>query len=219
MARVLILVEGQTEEVFVKEVLAPHLVPHGVFIIPTILVTKWVKAGSHFRGGVTSYERVAADVRRLLADTDVSMVTTMLDYYGLPTDFPGLGSRPNGDCYARVQHVEEAFRQDIDDTRFSPYLALHEFEGLIFTAPEKCGFVFAGTNAAARLQKIAEGYESPEEINEGHQTAPSKRIAAVFPGYQKPLHGPLATLELGLPQLRAKSPHFSDWVSRLEKAA
>lgn len=218
MARVLILVEGQTEEVFVKEVLAPHLVPFNVFVIPTILVTKWVKAGNHFRGGVTSYGRVAADVRRLLADSNAAVVTTMIDYYGLPTDFPGLNSRPNGDCYARVAHVENAFRQDISDARFEPYLALHEFEGLIFTAPEKCGFVFAGTDAATRLQKVSDGYCSPEEINEGHDTAPSKRIISVFPQYQKPLHGPLATLELGLVQLRAKSPHFSKWVERLEKA-
>lgn len=219
MSRVLVLVEGQTEEVFVKELLAPHLAAFNVFIIPTILVTKWVKSGNHFRGGVTSYARMAADVRRLMADTSASMVTTMFDYYGLPADFPGLHSRPNGDCYARVAHVEAAFRQDISDERFEPYLSLHEFEGLIFTAPEKCGFVFAGTDAAARLQKVSDSYGSPEEINEGPDTAPSKRIISVYPQYQKPLHGPLATLELGLAQLRAKSPHFSKWVERLEGQA
>ena len=218
MAKVLILVEGQTESEFVDLVLAPYLEEFKVYAIPTILVTKWVKAGNHFRGGVTSYAKVAADVRRLLRDTNAALVTTMIDYYGLPANFPGLDSRPNGDCYARVAHVEDAFRKDISHNRFMPYLSLHEFESLIFTAPEECSFVFAGTDAAARLQKIADGYGSPEEINEGRDTAPSKRILAVFPQYQKILHGQTATREIGLTQLRAKCPHFSKWVERLEKA-
>jgi hypothetical protein len=38
--RVLILVEGQTEERFVKDVLAPAFVELQMFLSPTILVTK-----------------------------------------------------------------------------------------------------------------------------------------------------------------------------------
>src|SRR5512140_1474140 len=216
MSRILILVEGQTEEVFVKELLAPHLTQFGVFLTPTILVTKWVKAGGHFRGGVTSYQRAVNDIKRLLGDSNAKAITTMLDYYGLPDDFPGMSSRPKGDCYGRVQHVEAKFKADIGDPRFDPYLALHEFETLLFTDPERCRFVFAGTNAARELKQMAAKYQSPEQIDEGPQAAPSKRIVSVYSGYQKPLHGPLATREIGLPVLRAKCPHFSEWVARLE---
>ena len=78
MKRVLVLVEGQTEETFVRDVLAPHLLDRNVALIPKILVTKRVKSGGHFKGGVTSYDKVKGDVQRLLADTHAERVTTML---------------------------------------------------------------------------------------------------------------------------------------------
>jgi hypothetical protein len=55
MGKVLILVEGQTEEKFVKEVLNPHLNNYGKYLIPTLLRTKIVKSGPNFKGGITSY--------------------------------------------------------------------------------------------------------------------------------------------------------------------
>ncbi|HEX8439477.1 DUF4276 family protein [Archangium sp.] len=215
MKRVLILVEGQTEEAFVQKVLAPHLLALNVVLTPTILVTKWVKSGGHFKGGATSYAKVKRDLKRLL--TNAECITTMLDYYGLPDDFPGLTDRPTGNCYQRVEHVERAFQTDIAHPRFLPYLALHEFEALLFTEPARCTSVFFDVPGAIEsMQAIRAGVASPEEINEGPTTAPSKRIQKVFPGYQKTLHGPLATIEYGLAPLRAACPHFHKWVSALE---
>jgi hypothetical protein len=132
MKKVHILVEGQTEVTFVREVLYPHLFSHGIVLQPKLVVTKRVKAGGHFKGGVVSYDQVKRDLERLLRDTSASLVTTLLDYYGLPTDFPGQGTKPGGDCYARVTHVEDAFARDIADPRFLPHLVLHEFEALVF---------------------------------------------------------------------------------------
>jgi hypothetical protein len=64
--RVLILVEGQTEERFVKDVLGPAFFARNLFFHPTILVTKRVKSGSSFKGGVTSFARFKKDAQRLL---------------------------------------------------------------------------------------------------------------------------------------------------------
>jgi hypothetical protein len=86
---------------------------------------------------------VKRDLQRLLADTGAERITTMLDYYGLPDDFPGLANRPSGNCYQRVEHVERAFQGDIAHPRFLPYLALHEFEALLFTDPARCDWVFS----------------------------------------------------------------------------
>jgi hypothetical protein len=55
--RALVLVEGQTEERFVKDVLAPTFWPRGLYLSPTILVTKRVKDGPNFKGGVTRFAR------------------------------------------------------------------------------------------------------------------------------------------------------------------
>jgi hypothetical protein len=217
MKRVLILVEGQTEETFIREVLAPHLLARNVALTPTILATRRVKSGGHFKGGATSYTKVKGDLHRLLADTGAERITTMLDYYGLPDDFPGLTDRPTGTCYQRVEHVERAFQGDIAHPRFLPYLALHEFEALLFTDPARCAWIFSDAPGAIESMKaIRARVASPEEINEGPTTAPSKRILQAFPSYQKTLHGPLATIEYGLVPLRAACPHFHAWVSALE---
>src|SRR5882672_8362595 len=125
----LILVEGQTEERFVKQVLGPHLAQSEFYLTPTLLTTKVVKNGPNFKGGVTSFEKFKADLLRLFGGAGASgLVTTMLDCYRLPNDFPGMNSRPRPvDPVARVMHVENALAQFFQDSRFLPFLSLHEF--------------------------------------------------------------------------------------------
>ena len=52
MERVLVLAEGQTEERFIKDVLCPHLWNLDTDLIPKIAVTKRVKSGPDFTGGM-----------------------------------------------------------------------------------------------------------------------------------------------------------------------
>ena len=89
MAKVLILVEGQTEETFVKQTLGPYLSSLGVFVVPTIIATKRIKSGPSFKGGMPSYPKVRREILRLLGDSSAALVTTMIDFYGLRTSFPG----------------------------------------------------------------------------------------------------------------------------------
>ncbi|MCP4022163.1 MAG: DUF4276 family protein [Desulfobacteraceae bacterium] len=55
MKKVLVLVEGPTEEAFVRHILQNHLMDYKVMIIPTIVTTKRVKSGPNFKGGIVSY--------------------------------------------------------------------------------------------------------------------------------------------------------------------
>ena len=50
MSRILISVEGQTEETFVREIVSPHLSEYDVYPTPVILTTKIVKSGPNFKG-------------------------------------------------------------------------------------------------------------------------------------------------------------------------
>jgi hypothetical protein len=114
--RALILVEGQTEERFTKDVLAPAFWKKQLFFQPTILVTKRVKNGPNFKGGVTNFAKFENDARRLLNGAGGALVTTMLDYYGLPPDFPGMKTRPPGGTpLQRVTYVEAAIAQHFGD--------------------------------------------------------------------------------------------------------
>lgn len=216
--RVLILVEGQTEERFVKDVLAPHFYARQLFFFPTILVTKRVKDGPNFKGGVTSFAKFQNDARRLLNTAGDALVTTLLDYYRLPSDFPGMESRPaNGTPLQRVTHVETAIAQDFDSLpNLLPFFVLHEFEALLFSSAEELPRALYGASKQTEFAAIRARVTTPEEINERPEHAPSKRIEAMFPAYKKTLHGPTIAARIGLEQIRSECPHFNDWMNKLE---
>jgi hypothetical protein len=61
-------------------------------------------------------------------------------------------------------------------------------------------------------------FSSPELINQGATTAPSKRLAKIIPNYNK-LKVPLASQvleKIGLAKIREKCPHFNQWITQLE---
>lgn len=220
MSRVHVLVEGQTEEVFMRDVVAPHLLGYDIYLHYTILKTKRIANAPDHAGGVTGYQRFKNDVTRLLNDSNVAAVTTFLDFYGLPTGFPGRGSLPSGDCFTRVAYVEEQIRNDINHNRFIPYLALHEFEALLFVDPEMIESAIPQATAFSKLTAIKDAFNSPEEINDSPQTAPSKRLLDIFGGsYQKTLHGPLIAHDIGLERIREECAHFNEWLTKLESLA
>lgn len=216
MRRVLVLVEGQTEERFVKDVLCDHLWPRGIDAVPKVATTKRVKRGPDFKGGITDYQKVENDLRRLLGDTAVVSVTTFIDYHALPHDFPGMVSRPNGSSLERARHVEREWEHKIGDHRFRAYLMIHEFEALLFVKPDELSTALYQPSTLPQLQSIRSSFSTPEEINENPESAPSKRILQLLPGYQKTLHGPLLTKRVGLEAIRRECPHFNAWLGWLE---
>jgi hypothetical protein len=220
MSRVHILVEGQTEETFIRDVVAPHLLKFGIYLYNTILKTKRLANAPDHAGGVTNYSKFKNDLHRLLNDSNVVAVTTFLDFYGLPTDFLGRSSMPPGDCFTRVSYVENEIGTDINHPKFIPFLALHEFEALLFVEPDIICEAIPQNNADAKLQTIKNSFNSPEEINDSPQTAPSKRLNAIFgSSYQKTLHGPLITNVIGLERIREECSHFDEWLTKLENLA
>jgi hypothetical protein len=216
MSKVLILVEGQTEESFVKQLLYPHLAAQAIFPVVTIATTRRRPDRKDFKGGIVSYGKVKTDLRPLLRDTSAALVTTMIDYYGLPADFPGMANRPSGSCRDRVQHLESAFAKDINHSKFLPYLALHEFEALLFTSPAQIASHFPDHGRLTQLENIKSQFGSPEEIDDDPLTAPSKRIKNVYPAYQKRADGPTIAQRIGLELIRQECPHFNEWLTKLE---
>jgi hypothetical protein len=216
MNRILISVEGQTEETFVKEVLRNHLSNFNVYPDPIVLNTKVTKQGNKFKGGLLSYSQARNDIRRLLLDTNAVAISTMYDYYHLPNDFPGYSTLPNGNCFLRIQHLETELRNSISNYRFKPYFQIHEFEALLFVDTKVTASMFPERCAERELNRIKSSFNSPEEINDGPTTAPSKRILNIFPNYNKELFGSLITLTIGLDSIRNQCQHFNEWLTWLE---
>ena len=137
MTRLLMLVEGQSEEAFVKQTLAPWLAAHRVFVEgPVVLWTKRLPAGSGYRGGVANWDQIRKSLRPLLADGD-AWVTTLLDFYGLPDDVPGFAAhKGQGTGPAQVASVQAELAMALGhQPRFLPFLALHELEAWMFAEP------------------------------------------------------------------------------------
>ncbi|MDX6500789.1 MAG: hypothetical protein QOG23_4049 [Blastocatellia bacterium] len=222
MARLYLFAEGQTEQTFAGTVLKPHLANLGVYIYPILIAHSRRKHITH-RGGVRKYTPVRNDILRFMKqerDADV-FFSTMVDLYGLPSDFPGVeqAERLRHDPHQRVRSLEQEWLVDIGDQRFVPFIQLHEYEALLFAEISRLEFFYENSRARiAKLEKIANSVDTPELINDGPQTAPSKRIIAEFPEYEgaKRTVGPQVAELIGLSKIRARCPHFNGWLGKLE---
>jgi hypothetical protein len=217
MTRLLLLVEGQSEEIFVNQTLKPHLLSFGVHVQPPIVLwTKRHPAGGGFRGGVSSWRQILSSLLPLLEDSD-AWVTTMLDFYGLPDDVPGYAAaREPGDPYVRAAGLHDALHANVRRPRFIPFLVLHEFEAWAFCSPEIVAAHFDQTNLATKMHRVLEQVESPELINHGKHTHPKARLQDMVQSYKETSDGPLLLQKIGIPAIRAQCPHFAGWLKRLE---
>jgi hypothetical protein len=217
MTRLLMLVEGQSEEIFVKRTLAPHLAQHGVYVqSPIVLWTKRLPSGGGFRGGVSNWNQILRSLRPLVRDGD-AWVSTLLDFYGLPEDFPGLPEAlGSGAAHERVAVLQARFAEELNHQRFIPFLALHEFEAWLFTAPDVLETHFGKTHLADRLRTAIQEAGAPELINHGATTHPKARLHRLVGGYKETSDGPTLLEKIGIAAVRAACPHFEGWLNRLE---
>lgn len=218
MKKIVILVEGQTEEVFIKNLLAPYLSDIGIFLTPTILNTKIVKGGNNFKGGIISYSQVKGDIEKLVRDTSI-YVTTFFDYYGLPDDFPGYETKAEfPDPYVKIRHIEGEFAKEVNHHKFIPFIQLHEFEALLFSDLKGFEHYYSDNGQIMQsLQDVTNRFSNPELINDDPKTAPSKRIESIIPKYRKPLMGGSIASQIGIDTIIGKCTHFSEWVEKLKE--
>ena len=221
MLRVLLLVEGQTEKEFVDKVLKPYLLPNGICPKATIIKTRIRPVSSDDIGGVTSYTKFKRQLKILLLDSDAKAVSMMLDYYRLPSGFPGKDQALSDDCYGNVELFENKLSLDIDHPRFIPYFQLHEFEALLFSSIESIATHFDNEKKLlSELKEILDECNSPEEIDDHPESCPSKRLLKLcFPKYKKRTHGTRIAKKITIEKIRQQCPHFNDWIIKLENLA
>jgi len=172
---IIVIVEGKTEQIFIQNVLVPHLCKKGVYIIPIIAS----KPGQ--KGGDIKWSRIRNDIERYIKQRRDTYLTLFLDYYGLKPDWPGyLESREKRTSGEKAKTVNSATMDAVKDMfgeyeatrRFIPYLSMHEFEALLFSNPS---VLSSHLNVSeAQIHKIVRDCGSPEQINDSQQTAPSK---------------------------------------------
>ena len=115
MARLLVHVEGETEETFVNEVLRDHLVARGLERVDARLVGNARQRDR--RGGIRGWNTVRRDIIRHLSQDAGCVATTMVDYYALPQSgekaWPGRNHARSLPVADRGVHVQAALLDDL----------------------------------------------------------------------------------------------------------
>jgi len=219
-----VVVEGPTEQTFVRDVLAPHMAPGKIYLHPVLIG----KPGH--KGGDIRFEKAKNDIGNFLRQRNNTYITTMFDYFRIDSDWPGkavaLRQIKNGTTLTACQKagiLETATRTEIvklfsecnPENRFIPYIEMHEFEALLFSDAD----ILADKTGIDEtlIRKIVEEYDNPEEINDDPANAPGKRLESLNDGYRKVAMGKTISEAIGIIAIRRQCPHFNDWLTKLEQ--
>jgi hypothetical protein len=217
MIRLNITAEGFSEERFVTDILRPHLLNFNIYTeVRKVLTNRKLRK----RGGIVGYQKFKNDVTQWFRECPDVYHTTFIDLYGLSTDFPGHTTTRHLQPYARVAAMEKLLSADLAFHKFIPYIQLHEYEALMYAdtvVMEEWLSLYnrIPVNCFTEIRDSVPN-SNPELINEGPETAPSKRILRICNTYDKVDDGILILKEIGLNTLRSQCNHFNDWLTTLE---
>ncbi len=219
MIEVIVVGEGQTEETFVRDVVAPALWSQDISLQPRLIRT----SGSG-RGGALRRDRVMRFLRNTLNERADMYVTTLFDLHGLDNELPGVQESSGiKDPIQRATTIEWRFAEVVVQEmqcrpdRFFPHIQPHEFESLLFSDIARLAELEPEWRTQMTwLLALRDSVASPEHINDGPTTHPSARLSTLRkPRYSKTLHGPLAAASIGLDRMRRECTHFASWLERL----
>ena len=205
--RLVFVVEGDTEIKFVENSLIPYFCNHGInntMHAQTIATNRKIQK----KGGNVSYGKYSNEIRRTLNQSNV-IVTSIVDYFKLPVDFPGYTNDSK-----RIDEIEKAISEDIDNSDFIPYIQRHEIEALMFSDRSGFDLVIEDPNAMKYISQIIDEYPNPEDINGSAATSPSKRLEAIY-NYDKVADGDLIFEMIDFNLILAKCPRFKVWIDKL----
>jgi hypothetical protein len=148
--------------------------------------------------------------------TEEMIASDVLSSYFAGADAYVTWDRPHGSPHERVRHVESALAKAVSDARFVPHLVLHETETWVLADCRRLGEVMGDPSPAAHLARIVQLESGPELVNDGVDTAPSKRIMNAYPHYAKTIDGPLVIAEVGIETIRSACPHADDLLREVE---
>jgi hypothetical protein len=218
MKRITIICEGPTEVEFCKELLFTHFL--GLNIQLHWSLPKWSM------GGDISWHNLHKQIEFTLKQDPSTFVTTFIDLYGLqnPEKFPNWNEALfyKQNPYKRIEILENAMKDAFPENlrnRFIPNYILHEFEGLLFNDIQHFENVFDNHEFKNKneLIKVLNQFDNPELINEKKESSPSHRLnGVIFHKFNKTIGGILIALDIQLYKIRQKSPHFNNWITKLE---
>lgn len=224
MKNIYIVVEGQSEENFVKNILTPYFAHKNIFLTAEAVITGKNSKGKLCKGGGDSYKLYKNHISKLakqFSNVKDYYFSTMIDLYALSNDFPKFNEISRfSDKYELVKHLEDGLGEDINIDNFIPYIQLHEFESLLLHDIQKIADEFF--DISVDVQKFKEEiaqYGNLELVNDSKETAPSKRINKYTGGQycgRKVSASKNILDNVDVDLLRSNFRHFNDWLTSLE---
>lgn len=221
---VYIVVEGKTERIFVRDVLAPYMAAQSIYLTAICIG----KPGH--KGGDVRFQRALNDIKNLLEERSDTYISTMFDYFRIDSHWPGksvvdqkisngttLSATEKATTLGQATLVE--LKAQLEDyaieKRFIPYIAMHEFEGLLFSDAEILADKIKVDVQV--INAILADYNNPEEINSSPSKAPSKRLEKILLGYNKVIMGKAIAEAIGIDKIRQECANFDCWLRKMEE--
>lgn len=213
MKRLFIIVEGHSEEEFVKNMIVPFFQDSGVYDVRPIKI----QTSKGHKGGFVNYHHLKNDALNLLKNQSDIIVTMLVDYFRIPVSIPDYQiAMSQRTALKKVEQLENSIGSDIGDKRFLPYIQLHEFEALLFSSVVGfSSFWYDHPKIISGINQIIKEFPNPEDINDNPITAPSKRLMNIIPEYNKVTYGNLIAMEIGINAIRDRCPRFRNWLDNL----
>lgn len=218
LIEIVVIVEGKTEEIFIKDILAPYLAKKNIFMTPIIIS----KPGQ--KGGDVRFVRAINDITLHMKQRDDTYVTLLVDYYGIKGDWPGLESAKSQTIPLKIAKIiNDATQKAVDSQlhgygssfRFVPNIAVHEFESLLFSDVKELAYQLGVKEKL--VEAIIKECGEPEKINDSSRTAPSKRLEKLYNRYKKTSTGITIAKSIGVIKMREKCPVFNNWLKNFEE--
>jgi Domain of unknown function (DUF4276) len=216
---VYIIAEGPSEELFIKRVIAPSFQNLSIYLKPLTLETSL-----NASGGALNFDRLKRNARNILAAHPKAYLTTLIDLYALPTDFPSFlhaqklpSAREKASFLATQLDSELIEHTNCRAERILTHIQPYEFEGLFFSNPQALSQTVPEWHVyRQKLQGVRDQFETPEHINNSIETKPSKRLEDLLtPRYKKTRHAALIGQKIGLSAIEKECPHFAAWLQQL----
>lgn len=213
MKRILLLVEGFTEERFVNEILQPYL-DDKCLLVPVLIKTRRDDTGHAYKGGYVTYAQFKKQIQNLLQDSSAALVTMMMDYQALPSDFPGKETAQTLTSVKQsAKHIEQRVSEDIPDARFLPYFSCPQIEALLFADMTTLRAQLRAICPKLNINRLRKPPTDPEEMDMQHP--PAQLLFEVCPDFVKLEHTISIAKAIGLEAILKRCTHFRQWVEKL----
>ncbi len=221
MSNIYIICEGQTEQLFVRDVLAPYFltVKNECYLTSVLIGT------SNHKGGDVRFSRFVNNVKNF-RNVDC-YISSLLDFFRIDSNWPGIAKiklqKKNG-CTLRKEDILKILNEktlekvcsecNINPTKFISNFVMHEFEALLFSDVEKLTNNISINGSRTNFSEILNNYNNdPELIN--MITAPSRIILNEKKNYKKTVDGLSIAKDIGIDKMRQECSCFNTWIEQL----